>query len=186
MAWKSSHPPVPMPAATQNLYDGMGRITDALSLTFGDEKWRTETVYAVTAPQSSRPSEAPFSRPERIEFGATLGKKAYRTQVYDEHTGRLTRQTTDRDLAPQRVDDTTYTYDQAGNVTELMTASGQDAEKSVDTQCFTNDPLGRLTEAWTAKTDCTTDPSASTVGGPDAYWHTYGYDETGNATKSRT
>ncbi|WSM95353.1 hypothetical protein OG893_00260 [Streptomyces sp. NBC_01696] len=34
-----------IPAATQNIYDGMGRITDALSLTFGDEKWRTKTLY---------------------------------------------------------------------------------------------------------------------------------------------
>ncbi|MFF5621051.1 RHS repeat-associated core domain-containing protein [[Kitasatospora] papulosa] len=123
-----------------------------------------------------------FSRPERIEFGATLGKKAYRSQVYDEHTGQVIQQTTDRDLAPQRVDDTHYTYDPAGNLTAQKTASGQDEQKSVDTQCFTNDPLGRLTEAWTAKTDCTTPPSTSTVGGPDAYWHTYGYDKTGNRT----
>ncbi|MFS0692852.1 RHS repeat-associated core domain-containing protein [Streptomyces nitrosporeus] len=123
-----------------------------------------------------------FSRPERLEFGATLGKKAYRSQVYDEHTGRLVQQTTDRDLAPQRIDDTTYAYDPAGNVTGLKTASGQDAQKSVDTQCFTNDPLGRLTEAWTARTDCATAPSATTVGGPDAYWLSYGYDKTGNRT----
>ncbi|WP_343242562.1 RHS repeat-associated core domain-containing protein [Streptomyces sp. SID8111] len=123
-----------------------------------------------------------FSRTERIEFSATLGKKAYLTRLYDEHTGRLIRQTTDRDLAPQRVDDTIYTYDPTGNVTSLKTTSGQDEQKSVDTQCFTNDPLGRLTEAWTAKTDCEAAPSASTVGGPDAYWHTYGYDKTGNRT----
>src|SRR5690606_42061106 len=45
-----------------------------------------------------------------------------------------------------------------------------------------SDLLGRLTEAWTAKTDCEAAPSASTVGGPDAYWHTYGYDKTGNRT----
>ncbi|MFJ4705295.1 hypothetical protein ACIP6I_10625 [Streptomyces anulatus] len=54
---------------------------------------------------------------------------------------------------------------------------------STDTQCFTNDPLGRLTEAWTAKTDCAAAPSASTVGGPDAYWHSYDYDKLGNRTK---
>ncbi|MFE5240456.1 MULTISPECIES: RHS repeat-associated core domain-containing protein [unclassified Streptomyces] len=123
-----------------------------------------------------------FSRPDRIEFGATLGKKAYRSQVYDEHTGQVIQQTTDRDLAPKRVDDTQYTYDPAGNLTGQKTTSGQDEQQSVDTQCFTNDPLGRLTEAWTAKTDCTTAPTASTVGGPDAYWHTYGYDKTGNRT----
>ncbi|RVU15111.1 RHS repeat protein [Streptomyces antnestii] len=123
-----------------------------------------------------------FSRPVRTEFG-TLGKKVYKTQVYDEVTGRPTRQTTDRDLAPQRIDDTTYAYDDAGNITGITTASGQDAAKSVDAQCFTNDALGRLTEAWTAKTDCTTKPSSTTVGGPDAYWQTFGYDAIGNRTK---
>lgn len=124
-----------------------------------------------------------FSRPSRLEFSATLDQKAYKTVLYDEHTGRVTRQTTDRDVAPKRVDDTTYAYDPAGNVTGVASVSGQDAQQSTDTQCFTNDPLGRLTEAWTAKTDCAAAPSASTVGGPDAYWHSYSYDRTGNRTK---
>ncbi|MFF8440831.1 RHS repeat-associated core domain-containing protein [Streptomyces californicus] len=124
-----------------------------------------------------------FSRPVRLEYSATLQQKAYQTKVYDEHTGQLIRQTTDRDVAPQRVDDTTYTYDPAGNVTGVTSVSGQDQQKSTDTQCFTNDPLGRLTEAWTAKADCSAAPSAATVGGPEAYWHTYGYDKLGNRTK---
>ncbi|WP_436846522.1 RHS repeat domain-containing protein [Streptomyces massasporeus] len=123
-----------------------------------------------------------FSRPVRTEYG-TLGKKVYNTRVYDEFTGRLTRQTTDRDLAPQRIDDTTYSYDDAGNITNITTASGQDAGKAVDTQCFTNDALGRLAEAWTAKTDCSAQPSATTVGGPDAYWQTFTYDAAGNRIK---
>jgi hypothetical protein len=67
----------------------------------------------------------------------------------------------DRDLAPQRIDDVTYAYDDAGNVTGVTTASGQDTDKSVDTQCFTNDALGRLSEAWTTKTNCATTPSAA-------------------------
>ncbi|WP_318294686.1 RHS repeat domain-containing protein [Streptomyces bacillaris] len=124
-----------------------------------------------------------FSRPTRLEFSASLGKKVYKTLLYDEHTGQVTRQTTDRDVAPKRVDDTTYAYDPAGNVTGVTNVSGQDAQKSTDTQCFTTDLLGRLSEAWTAKTDCSAAPSASTVGGPDAYWHSYDYDRTGNRSK---
>ncbi|MFC8536777.1 RHS repeat domain-containing protein [Streptomyces sp. NPDC057249] len=124
-----------------------------------------------------------YSRSQRLEFGAVVGKKVYKTQVYDEHTGRLTQQLTDRDLAPQRVDNTSYSYDPSGNVTGVRTASGQDAQQSTDTQCFTNDALGRLTEAWTAKTDCSTAPSKATVGGPDAYWQSFGYDALGNRTK---
>lgn len=123
-----------------------------------------------------------FDRPTRTEFGATLGKKVYKTQTYDEHTGRPTGQTLDRDMAPQRVDDTTWTYDPAGNITGTTTVSGQDADASTDRQCFTNDVLGRLTSAWTAKTDCASAPATGTVGGPDAYWLSYGYDKLGNRT----
>lgn len=123
-----------------------------------------------------------FDRPTRTEFGGTLGKKVYKTQTYDEHTGRPTGQTVDRDVAPQRVDDTTWAYDPAGNITGTTTVSGQDADASTDRQCFTNDVLGRLTSAWTAKTDCASAPSTGTVGGPDAYWLSYGYDKLGNRT----
>lgn len=122
-----------------------------------------------------------FDRTTRTEFGL-LGKKVYKTQTYDEHTGRPTRQTVDRDLAPQRVDDTTWTYDPAGNITGSTTVSGQDAAASTDRQCFTNDILGRLSTAWTAKAACTTAPSATTVDGPSAYWLSYGYDTLGNRT----
>lgn len=123
-----------------------------------------------------------FSRPTRTEYG-TLGKKVYKSQNYDEFTGRMTRQTTDRDLAPQRIDDVNYAYDDAGNITNITTASGQDAAQTTDTQCFTNDALGQLTEAWTTKTSCAAQPSATTVGGPDAYWQTFKYDPVGNRTK---
>ncbi|WP_098010268.1 RHS repeat domain-containing protein [Streptomyces sp. sk226] len=39
-----------------------------------------------------------FSRPVRLEYSATLQQKAYQTKVYDEHTGQLIRQTTDRGM----------------------------------------------------------------------------------------
>ncbi|WP_353940128.1 RHS repeat-associated core domain-containing protein [Streptomyces sp. HUAS MG91] len=123
-----------------------------------------------------------WARPTRTEYG-TLGKKVYRSRAYDLQTGRLTRQTTDRDLAPQRIDDSTWSYDDAGNITGLTTASGQDASRTVDTQCFTQDALGRLTEAWTAAKDCAAKPSASTVGGPSAYWQSFTYDALGNRTR---
>ncbi|MFJ5092164.1 RHS repeat domain-containing protein [Streptomyces sp. NPDC088674] len=123
-----------------------------------------------------------WARPTRLEFGP-LGKKLYRTREYDEQTGRLTRQVTDRDLAPQRVDDSSWTYDDAGNITSLTTASGQDTARTVDTQCYTQDALGQLTEAWTATKDCTAKPSSATVGGPAAYWQSFTYDAVGNRTE---
>ncbi|MEU7697184.1 RHS repeat-associated core domain-containing protein [Streptomyces sp. NPDC039028] len=124
-----------------------------------------------------------LSRPIRTEFGDALDKKVWRTQAYDEHTGQLIERTTDRYLAPQRVDRSLYAYDPAGNVTGVTSTTGQDTTASTDRQCFTNDNLGRLTEAWTGNSDCAKAPSAATVGGPDKYWLTYGYDKLGNRTE---
>lgn len=165
----TKHPAVGnLPSERQTTIYGEGNLP--LTTTAGSITLINNTAYDV------------FSRPVRTEYG-TLGKKIYKSQVYDEFTGRLTRQTTDRDLAPQRIDDTTYAYDPSGNVTGITTASDQDSAKSVDTQCFTTDPLGRLSEAWTAKTNCDTAPSTTTAGGSDAYWQTYTYDSIGNRTK---
>ncbi|MFE9533516.1 RHS repeat-associated core domain-containing protein [Streptomyces sp. NPDC006691] len=129
----------------------------------------------------------PFQRPLRTEYGP-FGKKVWDTREYDEHTGNLTRQTTDRETGPARIDDIRYTFDQANNITKLETASGQDAQRSVDTQCFTTDALRRITNAWTATDGCTAKPDADgseggtapKVGGPDAYWHAFTYDAVGN------
>ncbi|MFI0823817.1 RHS repeat domain-containing protein [Streptomyces roseolus] len=126
-----------------------------------------------------------YSRPTRTEFSDVLDKKVWRDQAYDPHTGRVIETVTDRFLAPQRVNRSQYAYDPAGNVTSVTSTTGQDATASVDRQCFTNDQLGRLTEAWTGKTDCATAPSATSVGGPNAYWLTYGYDKMGNRTEQQ-
>jgi RHS repeat-associated protein len=126
----------------------------------------------------------PLARPTTIEYGV-FGRKVYENRFWDEHTGALTRRALNGDIA-LRIEDTHYTYDDAGNITRISSTSGQDAQTSTDNQCFATDALRRLTDAWTTTTgdnDCTTGPSAATVGGPDAYWHTYSYDLTGNRTK---
>ncbi|MFJ5679096.1 RHS repeat-associated core domain-containing protein [Streptomyces sp. NPDC093097] len=51
------------------------------------------------------------------------------------------------------------------------------------TQCFTYDALRRMTGAWTATDACAKAPSKENVGGPQPYWHSYGYDAVGNRTK---
>ncbi|MFP8887588.1 RHS repeat domain-containing protein [Streptomyces mangrovi] len=125
-----------------------------------------------------------LSRPIRTEYGI-LGRKVYETRDWDEHTGELTRHTLDGDVA-LRIEDTRYTHDDAGNITRISSTSGQDDGAVTDNQCFATDALRRMTQAWTTKTatdDCATGPSSATVGGPDAYWHTYSYDVTGNRTK---
>ncbi|MEE4543024.1 RHS repeat-associated core domain-containing protein [Streptomyces sp. V4-01] len=124
-----------------------------------------------------------YGRDVREEYGA-FSRKVYSSQQYDEHTGALTDQIVDRDTAPERIDTSHYAYDQAGNVTSIADTTGQDAAAVTDTQCFTTDALRRITQAWTTGTDstCAQGASATTVGGPDAYWTSYGYDAVGDRT----
>ncbi|MGW7003747.1 RHS repeat-associated core domain-containing protein [Streptomyces sp. NPDC054933] len=113
------------------------------------------------------------------QYGA-FGQHITTSSEFDEHTGALTRQFTDRDTAPQRVDDNHYAYDPAGNVTSVSTTTGQDTVAVTDTQCFTLDALRRITEAWTSTGSCPATPSSDNIGGPDAYWTSYSYDAVGN------
>ncbi|WP_078860059.1 RHS repeat domain-containing protein [Streptomyces sp. NRRL F-2747] len=130
-----------------------------------------------------------YGRNSRQELGAT-GQRLYRSTEFDEHTGAVSRVYTDRDLAPQRIEDTKYTSDPAGNLTSIATAYGQDAARTTDTQCVNLDALRRITEAWTNKGEtCAPSPSATAIGGEDAYWTTYAYDVVGNRkteTKHKT
>jgi RHS repeat-associated protein len=76
-----------------------------------------------------------------------------------------------------------YNWDPAGDLTSVDT---QRAGATTDSQCFSYDWLQQLTTAWTttpAAGGCAAAPSTSTVGGPDAYWTSWTYDnETGNRT----
>ncbi|OIK01331.1 hypothetical protein BIV25_05835 [Streptomyces sp. MUSC 14] len=123
----------------------------------------------------------------RSEAGVQ-GKKVYSTSFYDEHTRRLTRTVHDRDgkdSAGSRIDDTSYTYDPAGNITEIARIPGASMPDGgrPDTQCFAYDALRRMTGAWTSTDACAGAPSRANVGGPQAYWHSYSYDAVGNRTK---
>ncbi|MEU7550929.1 RHS repeat-associated core domain-containing protein [Streptomyces sp. NPDC044571] len=130
-----------------------------------------------------------YGRSTRQELGA-LGQRLYGSTEYDEHTGAVSRAYIDRDLAPQRIEDTKYTNDPAGNLTSIATAYGQDAARTTDTQCVNLDALRRITEAWTNKGEtCAASPSTTVIGGEDPYWTTYTYDAVGNRkteTKHKT
>ncbi|MFB6622110.1 RHS repeat-associated core domain-containing protein [Streptomyces sp. NPDC056374] len=121
-----------------------------------------------------------YGRPIRAEYGE-FGRHVWTTTQYDEHTGQVTSAFTDRDTAPQRVEDNSYTYDPAGNITRVSTGYDQGTARNTDTQCFNLDALRRITEAWTnTGTTCATAPSDSVVGGQDSYWTSYTYDAVGN------
>ncbi|MFF5711809.1 RHS repeat domain-containing protein [Streptomyces sp. NPDC012756] len=155
------------------------KVTHAYNATGG----QLNTVGAGADPLVAGMTYDHYGRAIRAEYGE-FAKQLWNSFEYDEHTGALTRSVTDRELAPQRIDDTRYSYDPTGNITSVTTVSGQDAERETDTQCFTLDALRQITEAWTsaptAPGGCAAGPSADTVGGPDSYWTTYTYGPTGN------
>ncbi|MFW6639121.1 RHS repeat-associated core domain-containing protein [Nocardiopsis algeriensis] len=118
--------------------------------------------------------------PMQIELRAG-GPKAWITHEYEKGTYRLLGTRVDRQGGSGPLLDTRYDYDDAGNILSISDSPGSGDEH---TQCFAYDGLLQLTEAWTVpqvgSSACESAPSAHTVGGPDAYWHSYEYDAAGN------
>ncbi|MDU0294016.1 polymorphic toxin-type HINT domain-containing protein [Saccharothrix longispora] len=101
------------------------------------------------------------------------------TNTYEIGTRRLSTTIASRETTTgNRLADRAYTYDPAGNITEVAdTPEGRPA----DTQCFAYDHLRRMNEAWTpASGDCTAPRSTAALGGAAPYWHSWTFDKTGN------
>ncbi|MEU2476042.1 polymorphic toxin-type HINT domain-containing protein [Streptomyces sp. NPDC047726] len=164
---ETEHPEIGgLPAETvSNSYDTSGLL---------------DTVYAGDDPLVAASTYNHYGQPIRQEHGE-FSRQLFVTNEFDDHTSNLVHSYTDREAAPQRIEDTGYTYDPANNLLAIATAYGQDATRTTDTQCFTLDALRRITEAWTnTGTQCAQTPTASAVGGQDAYWTSYTYDAVGN------
>jgi RHS repeat-associated protein len=98
---------------------------------------------------------------------ATLGAgsdEAFVTDSYDSHTGNLTGQLVTRSTAtPANVDNDTYAYDTAGQVTsETDQRLGSSAQ--TEAQCYTYTPQDQLAQAWTATDACAATPTTSSYG----------------------
>ncbi|NES16559.1 RHS repeat-associated core domain-containing protein [Micromonospora sp. PPF5-17] len=106
------------------------------------------------------------------------GKRVIVTSNIDEPTRRLKSTNVVPELKPEAAN-YNYTYDNAGNVTEIHDTPGGGV---ADHQCFTLDYLRRMTEAWTPATgSCATKPTAWTqIGGSYPYWHTWNLFSNGN------
>ncbi|WP_052720987.1 polymorphic toxin-type HINT domain-containing protein [Actinoplanes rectilineatus] len=117
----------------------------------------------------------------KLYTGTGDGGRVYTKYTRELETGRLTNIRTDRDsVAPYILTDTTYQYDDAGNIIKVADAAPETVD---DTQCFTYDQLARLTQAWTpASGDCNATPAASALGGPAPYWLSWTVDAIGNRT----
>lgn len=116
----------------------------------------------------------------QVALGA-VGRRVWESTYYEEGTRRLSRLLTEREVAgSSAVDDLSYVYDPAGNVTRMADAL---AGSAADTQCFAYDHLRRATEAWTPSSGtCAAAPSVAGLGGPAPYWQSFRFDPTGNRT----
>ena len=115
----------------------------------------------------------------RYVLQPTGGSAVAQTYAYQPGSGRLSQSFVDRAAqSPTNLSSRTYTYDPAGNVTEI---ADQPTNQTADVQCFGYDYLRRLTQAWTPGSgDCMTAPTNAGLGGAAPYWQQWSYDATGN------
>ncbi|MEV7416663.1 RHS repeat-associated core domain-containing protein [Streptomyces sp. NPDC089919] len=178
--WTTSYDPT-TGAALWTKHPAIGGLpAEQVTHTYSPVAGLLDSVSAGDDPLVSSTRYDHYGRNVLRNFGQ-FGRSLTRTQLFDEHTGELTDTYLDRETAPQRIDDSHYTYDPAGNVKSLATSYDKDAARTTDTQCFAVDALRRVTDAWTDKgTQCAAAPSAAAVGGADPYWTSYTYDAVGN------
>ncbi|MEW2045993.1 polymorphic toxin-type HINT domain-containing protein [Streptomyces sp. NPDC005476] len=133
-------------------------------------------------------------------FTGGSGKKVWQTYGYETGTDRLTRSLVDVYGATAPAKDSTYSYDQAGNVLSIADTANSGAP---DVQCFAYDGRQRLQDAWTPSataataagsgsrgsttpvngtgpTACDSAAGSTALGGPSPYWKSYETDAIGN------
>ncbi|MFJ2397403.1 RHS repeat-associated core domain-containing protein [Streptomyces sp. NPDC087843] len=120
----------------------------------------------------------------QLDLGMNAGdtaKKAYLHWEYEPGTRRLKRSFVTDDVHSYMPQDTTYTQDDAGNVTSIFDASTQGGTTKPDYQCFSYDSNSRLSESWTPKTaDCAdSGRTTSNIDGAAPYWTSYQYTDAG-------
>jgi RHS repeat-associated protein len=122
-----------------------------------------------------------LGQPLEYAFGTTT-EPAWLLNTYDPATSRLDRSEAQTgEASPATVDDTTYSYDNAGLITS---EADSPANGPAQVQCFSYDYLGRLTTAWSQGTSsCPNGPSQSAESGAAApYWEQYTYNNENDLT----
>lgn len=120
----------------------------------------------------------PFAEVRQLRLGIP-GSQAEITYDRDAQTRRITNVNLSGHTAIPQLDDTTYAYDPAGNVTRAVDVEGGSGAPT-QTQCYRYDALDRLAEAWTATDKCagapSTVPGSANIGGANPYWTTWTFD----------
>ncbi|MEU4101986.1 RHS repeat-associated core domain-containing protein [Streptomyces tanashiensis] len=115
-----------------------------------------------------------------LGLGGTGDRNVYVTNTFEDGTGRLTNSNVTDQTHPYMLQDLTYTYDQAGNVTSIADPTLLGGTSQADTQCFTYDGHRRLLEAWTPTSkNCADARDRNQLSGPAPYWTSYTYNQSG-------
>ena len=131
----------------------------------------------------------PYGQVGQVTIG-TGSDEAYITDRYDPHTGNLTDQlVTRKPTTPADVDDTSYLYNTAGQITSETDERLGSASTS-ETQCYTYTTQQQLSQAWTATDNCAATPTTAShatvgdaLGTASEYNQTYTYNAAGERTQ---
>ncbi|MDO0936774.1 RHS repeat-associated core domain-containing protein [Streptomyces sp. DG2A-72] len=149
------------------------------SLTYGYNDLSMPTTLSGATGYVQNTSYTKLGQVAQLTLGVSSSDTAKWLQItnsYEDGTRRLQRELVTDDAQSAPVQDTSFTYDDAGNPTKVAThADGTD-----DVQCYRYDGHDRLSEAWTATDGCSADPSTAVLGGPAPYWQSFHYDDLGN------
>ena len=118
----------------------------------------------------------------QITYGGATNN-VWRSFTYDVQTLKAVDDSLTAQTATAQVDDTQYTYDPSGQITQISDTQGPNGSAPVDDQCFTYDGLDRLTAAWTATDKCAAAPNngtGSNIGGPQPYWTSWTFNPDGD------
>ncbi|MFF2065086.1 RHS repeat-associated core domain-containing protein [Streptomyces sp. NPDC058200] len=119
---------------------------------------------------------------------ATGTKKIDIANGYEDGTHRLTQTQVHAQSHAYDALNLHYSYDDAGNVTEISDTTSLAGTGAADTQCFSYDGYQRLTEAWTpTDADCAAGHrTTANLGGAAPYWTGYTYNTAGQRVTETT
>ncbi|WP_338677351.1 RHS repeat-associated core domain-containing protein [Streptomyces sp. SCSIO 30461] len=126
-------------------------------------------------------SYSPLGETQRLALGPLPSKVINLDYEYEDGTRRLKHSWVNDPNRAYRLQDLTFTQDDAGNVTSIFDDTDMGGTGKKDNQCFAYDGDRRLTEAWTPKTaSCATSGrTTANLSGAAPYWTSYTYTDSG-------
>ncbi|MEZ0115333.1 RHS repeat-associated protein [Catenulispora sp. EB89] len=130
-----------------------------------------------------------YGLPGQITYGGGASNNVWRSFTYDAQTLKVTDDNVTAQLATPQVNDTQYSYDPSGQITQINDTEGPKGISPVDDQCFTYDSLDRLNAAWSATDACAAAPNngaGGNIGGPNPYWLSWTFNANGTRASQTT